>query len=91
VEVDVEQQAAVEIATKMKDAMTKIEEAIDYMRANVESNERAPLTRAIGEIFAIMTDQIYSRLVKANPQLHDVLFRGLPKDTPDRLLGRTQS
>jgi len=74
-----ERQATVEIASKMKEAMSKIDEVLDYMGENVEFKERAPLTRAIGEIFAIMTDEIYTRLVKANPELHDVLFPGPPK------------
>lgn len=49
------------IATKMKEPMNKIDEAIDYMGENVDFKERAPLTRAVGEILAIMTDEIYSR------------------------------
>jgi hypothetical protein len=36
------------------------------MGENVDFKERAPLTRAVGEILAIMTDEIYSRLVKAS-------------------------
>ena len=85
-ELEMEPQVAGTVADKIREAMAKIEEAVDYMRATVEFKERAPLTRAIGEIFAIATDEIYSRLVKANPDLHDVLFRGLPRNTPDNLL-----
>jgi len=81
---------SVEVATKMKEAMSKIDEAIDYIRKNVDADERAPLFRAVGEIFSIMNDEIYSRLVKANPELHDVLFGGLPRSAPDDFLRMAQ-
>ena len=81
-----EQQASVMIAAKVEAASAKLEEAVEYMRENLDSSERAPLLRAIGEIFAIMSDQIKSRLVIANPELHDRLFRGLPRDLPEKLL-----
>jgi hypothetical protein len=79
------------IAAKMKEAMGKIDEAVDYMGENVELSERAPLTEAIGEMIAIMTDEIYSRLVDANPELHDVLFRGFPREAPANLLRMAKS
>jgi hypothetical protein len=86
-----DQQVSVVIATKMKEAIAKMDEAVDYMRENLESSERAPLARAVGQIFAIMTDEIYSRLVMANPELHEVLFRGLPKNAPDDFLRMSQN
>lgn len=81
-----ENQAAVVIATKTKEAMAKMEEVIDYMHQNVKPAERAPIVRAIGQIFAIASDEIYSRLVKVNPELHERLFRGHPTNAPDNLL-----
>jgi hypothetical protein len=81
-----EKQVSVVLATKLKDAADKLGEAVDYMHEHVESKERAPLARAIGDIFAIMSDEIYSRLVIANRELHDVLFRGLPEDAPEHFL-----
>jgi hypothetical protein len=86
-----EKAASVKIATKMKEAMGKIDEALDYMGENVEFSERAPLMKALGEIIAKMTDEIYSRLVKANPELQDVLFPGFSRTEIDNFLGMAQS
>lgn len=85
-----EREVAAIIADKMKEAMSKIEEVIDYVQENVEFKERAPLARAIGEIFAITTDKIYPRLVKAHPELHDALFRSPPENAPDEFLRMSQ-
>jgi len=85
-----ERELAASIAAKMQEAMRKIEEAIDEIREIPELKERAPLLRAIGESFATTSDEIYSRLVKANPDLHEVLFRGLPRNAPDDLLRMSQ-
>ena len=85
-----EKQDSVALATKLIEAADRLDEAVEYMRKNLNFKERAPLTRAIGDIFGIMATEIKSRLVKANPELHDVLFRGLPKDTPDNLLQMSQ-
>jgi len=89
-ELEMEPQVTVMIATKMEEAMTKLDEAIEYMRENVDSKERAPLLRAIGEIYGIMTDKIKSRLVISNPELHEVLFRGLPRNAPHDFLRMSQ-
>ena len=85
-----EQHVAATIAAKLKEAMSGIDEAHDYIAKNVKLEERAPLTRAIAEVFAIVNDEIYSRLVKADPGLHEVLFRGLPRDAPDHFLQMSQ-
>jgi hypothetical protein len=77
---------AVIIADKMEEAMRKLEEAVDYIRENVEFKERAPYLRAIGEMFEVMSCEIKPRLVKANPELHEALFRGLPRNAADEFL-----
>jgi len=81
-----EKQVSVIIATKLEDAMRRLDEAVDYIHENVEFKERAPFMRAIGQIFAIMTYEIKPRLVKANPELHEVLFRGLPRNAAEDFL-----
>ena len=86
-----EKQDSVVLARKLVEASAKLEEAVEYMHQKLDPNERAPLIRAIGEIFGIMTDKINSRLVIANRELHDVLFRGLPEDAPDNFLRGAQS
>jgi toxin HigB-1 len=70
----------------MEEAMRKLEEAVDYIRENVEFKERAPYLRAIGEMFEVMSCEIKPRLVKANPELHEALFRGLPRNAADEFL-----
>jgi hypothetical protein len=86
-----EKQDSVVLATKLVQARDSLEEAIEYMHQKLDPDERAPLIRAIGDIFGSMTDQINSRLVIANRELHDVLFRGLPKKAPDDFLQMAQT
>jgi len=86
-----EKVASVKIAIKMKEAMSKIDEAVEYMGENIEFTERAPLTKALGEIIGIMTDEIYSRLLKANPELQDLLFPGFSREMMDNFLRMTRS
>ena len=68
------------IAGKLKEAVAALEETVEYMREHVEFGERAPLVRAIVDIYALLGDEIFARLVRANPALHEVLFRGLPPE-----------
>jgi hypothetical protein len=81
-----EKQVSVALAAKFEEALQRLEEAISLIRDNLDSAERAPFIRAIGEIYSIVNNQIYARLEKANPELHEVLFRDLPKSSPEHLL-----
>ncbi len=81
-----DKEVSVVLAAKLVESMDKLDEALDYMKKNVEFKKRAPLTRAVGEIFAIMSEEIKSRLVIANRELHEVLFHELPEDAPERFL-----
>jgi hypothetical protein len=82
-----EQHASVVIAGKMKEIARQIWEVLDYVNNNVElTKRRAPFSRAIEDMLATVTDEIYARLVTINPGLHEVLYPGLPKDGPHRLV-----
>jgi hypothetical protein len=77
---------AEQIARKILEATAKLDEAVEYMHRNVEFRERAPLCRAIGDIFMIVSTEIDARLALANPDLHELLFRGLPANAAADLL-----
>lgn len=65
------------IAAKFTDAIRIIDEALDYMKENVEAKERAPLIKAIGRIFSIVSDEVYYPLAKENDELRELLFPDL--------------
>ena len=78
--------AATAIAANIKAAVNNLSDVVEFMRQNLEFSERAPFNRAIGEIFALISEEIESRLVVANPELHDEFFREFPKSYPEQLL-----
>jgi len=81
-----DQQATVALAARLQEVTTKLNEVVDYISENVAREEQAPYLRAIGDILAILTDELKSRLVIANPVLHEELFRGLPRNAPEEFL-----